>query len=345
MEGIDCPNDAGLDKIHLMSTTNSAVAIIGAGIAGLTAGRELQARGLSVTLFDKGRSRGGRISTRRVEPSLRFDHGAQYFTARDERFARRVREWLGQGVVAEWTGRIVRLEAGQISDTSPLPRYVGVPGMSAIATSLARDLAIQSNTTISQVSCDSSGWRLRDSAGIFHGSFDSLILAVPAPQAAILLADHPFAEVCRRIPMEPCWAVMVTFADRLRVPFDGAFVHGSPLGWIARNSSKPGRQPEPDHWVLHATPEWSAANLEAASELIVRELLNAFAEAIGSPLPATTLTLAHRWRYARGADPDERRAFLHDPESHLTITGDWLHGGRVEGAFLAGWEAAAIGSP
>jgi predicted NAD/FAD-dependent oxidoreductase len=323
-----------------MQTPAHSLAIIGAGIAGLTAARLLHDRGLSLTVFDKGRSPGGRISTRRAESEIRFDHGAQYFTARDERFARHVREWITQGSAAEWTGRIVRLEAGEVTETSPLPRYVGVPGMSALATSLARDLTIRANTTISQLNHDASGWQLHDLAGGSHGPFHSLILAIPAPQAAVLLADHPLGEVCRGVPMEPCWAVMVAFTDRLPVPFDGAFVHGSPLGWIARNSSKPGRLSEPDHWVLHATPEWSAANLEASPERIIPQLLDAFAETIGSSLPTMTLATAHRWRYARGADPDERRACLHDPETRLTVTGDWLHGGRVEGAFLAGWEAA-----
>ena len=277
-----------------------------------------------------------------MESEIRFDHGTQYFTSRDERFARQVREWIAQEVVAEWTGRIVRLEAAEITDTSPQPRYVGVPGMSAITTSLSRDLTIRSNTTISRLKHDSSGWLLHDAAGQTHGPFDSLMLAIPAPQAAVLLTEHPLAEVCRRISMEPCWAVMVAFADRLSVPFDGAFVHGSPLGWIARNSSKPGRPAEPDAWVLHATPEWSRRHVEESQETVIGPLMSAFTEAIGSPLPTPTFTMAHRWRYARGADPDEHRAMLHDPETRLTLLGDWLHGGRVEGAFLSGWEAFGV---
>ena len=43
-------------------------------------------QGWAVTVFDKGRGPGGRLATRRAD-DLRFDHGAQYFTARDPRFA------------------------------------------------------------------------------------------------------------------------------------------------------------------------------------------------------------------------------------------------------------------
>ncbi|MHC4933632.1 MAG: FAD-dependent oxidoreductase, partial [Planctomycetota bacterium] len=87
------------------------IAVIGAGTAGLTAARQLVARGHAVTVYDKSRGTGGRMSTRRVSPWI-FDHGAQYFTAREPEFQRAVRKWLEQGVVLEWSGRLVELRAG-----------------------------------------------------------------------------------------------------------------------------------------------------------------------------------------------------------------------------------------
>ena len=50
---------------------------------------------------------------------------------------------------------------------------------------------------------------------------------------------------------------MLAFKQSLGLEFGGAFVHGSPLSWIARNSSKPGRDVEPETWVLHASSEWT----------------------------------------------------------------------------------------
>ena len=43
------------------------IAVIGAGIAGLACAEALAAKGSDVTLFDKGRRAGGRMSTRLVE--------------------------------------------------------------------------------------------------------------------------------------------------------------------------------------------------------------------------------------------------------------------------------------
>src|SRR3982751_5969019 len=62
------------------------IAIIGTGIAGLSAAQALQAAGHSVHLFDKSRGSGGRMSSKRSDAGA-LDMGAQYFTARDRRFA------------------------------------------------------------------------------------------------------------------------------------------------------------------------------------------------------------------------------------------------------------------
>jgi len=322
-----------------MQSNYPTLAIIGAGIAGLTAARKCHDRGLSVTVFDKGRSPGGRISSRYTDLNLRFDHGAQYFTVTDQRFEQQVGKWIEQGWGAEWTGRIVQLDAGEITDTPQQKRFVGVPTMSAIATGLARELTVLCKTTINRITHASPGWMLQDDAGVIHGPFDSLILAIPALQAASLLANHPLGEDCKKFSMEPCWTVMVAFEDRLPVSYDGAFVEHSPLGWIARNSSKPGRNNELDHWVLQATPKWSEQNLEANPDQVIQDLLEAFAGSTGRKIPKTNLAIAHRWRYARGTATDRQRCFLQLPETRLTVIGDWLFDGRIEGAFLSGWEA------
>jgi len=290
-------------------------------------------------LYDKARGVGGRTSTRRVEPDFAFDHGAQYFTARDPHFGQFVEACLELGVVAEWGGRVVKLNGGVATDTTPQPRYVGVPGMSAVAAQLAAALVVQWETPIAHSSFIPAGWQLFDESGGGYGAFGFLVVALPAPQAAELLAPHPLAIEARGVPMVPCWAVLSAFVDRLDVPWDGAFVHDSPLSWVARNSSKPGRPRSPDCWVLHASPEWSAVYLKESADAVGPQLLMAFEAAVGRGLPKAAHQTAHRWRYSLGTDP-EGRGVLFDAESGLAVCGDWLSGGRVEEAFLSGNAAA-----
>jgi hypothetical protein len=61
------------------------IAVVGAGIAGIACARTLAQAGHQVTVFEKSRGAGGRMSTRDTEFGS-FDHGTQYFTVRDARF-------------------------------------------------------------------------------------------------------------------------------------------------------------------------------------------------------------------------------------------------------------------
>lgn len=316
------------------------IAVVGAGMAGLFCARTLQDHGLSVMVFDKGRGVGGRLSTRRYGNEVTFDHGAQYFTVRDDRFRRYVDSWVEVGLVAQWQGRIVSLAKGIVlEEKSNTPRFVGVPGMNAIGKHLANGLSVRLESTIAAITKNAQGWQLRDVDDHDLGVFDRVIVSAPPEQTATLTKEiaslsRPVAEVT----MKPCWAVMAVYDQQLSLPFDGAFVQDSPLSWIARNSNKPGRDDQFDCWVWHASAEWSEDHLEDQADTVSQELLRAIQEATGINERPSEL-IAHRWRYAIPPEP-LHKGHLADETGTLIACGDWCSGARVEGAFLSGMSAA-----
>jgi hypothetical protein len=316
------------------------VVVVGAGLSGLACARALADHGHRVRVIEKSRGPGGRTATRR-EGTWRFDHGAQYFTVRDPRFRRWVQSWLDDGLVAPWTGRVVALERGAVGPESDrTERYVGVPGMNALCRHLAEDLDVTWRTRVSRVERDGDRWRLTDDDGADLAVADAVVVSAPPAQTAEMLADAApaLADRARSVDMAPCWAAMAVFDRPLDLPFDGAFVRNSPLSWVARDASKPGR---PDHeaWVLHAGPDWSQAHLELEREDAAAQLLEAFRDAVGR-LDADALHLAaHRWRYALPREPLADPC-LFDRGLRMAACGDWCGGPRVEGAFLSGCAAA-----
>ncbi|REJ84950.1 MAG: FAD-dependent oxidoreductase [Acidobacteria bacterium] len=347
-------------------------AVVGAGLAGVTAARTLADHGLDVVVFEKSRGPGGRMA-RRSYGAHQFDFGAQYFTVRDPRTRERLPRWIRDGVVAEWPLRLasLRLDGQRPQGLSGLellqpsePRFVATPGMTALCKHVANGLELRRRRRVVGLDRTDAGWMVISEATTngehstdemrVDGPFQHLVLALPAEQAAQLLDLAPdlrshAAAVCH----QPCWAVMLGVAEPLDLPFDGAFVDAGPLRWVARDSSKPGR-PSAESWVLHAGPEWSSAHFDDDPADVCRALIETFEHVAGRSTgdpgrfrdkDATELAAgrppvaAHRWRYSMADDPLDGGS-LWDEQLRLGLCGDWCAGSRVEGAFLSGLSIA-----
>ena len=225
-------------------------AIIGAGLAGLTAARTLQQAGHRVTVFEKSRGVGGRMSTRQTEFGS-FDHGAQYFTVRDERF-RRMMQWalaVAPDIARPWAANAVRVldaQGNKLESALPKtePHWVAQPGMNALAGLLAAPLResgeLHLSVQVSHLAQDAKKrWHLSShnpndvrEPEKQHGPFDAVVLAIPNPQAlalleasqrrAMLLKDERSSEVLRgleadfsskiaAVTVAPCWTLMLAF--------------------------------------------------------------------------------------------------------------------------------------
>ncbi len=314
------------------------VAVIGAGIAGLAAARTLSDRGFTVQLLERAPGVGGRSARRRADGHC-FDHGAQYFTARDPRFVRYVRSWVETGLVAPWEGRIVALKPGEAARAvTPLDRYVGVPGMNAMAHHLAMDLDLTAGSPVTALAREADAWLLRTANTGSVGPFDAVVVAMPPAQMARITAPVELLAASHRVDLEPCWCAMAAFGRRLPVDFDGAFVEHSVLRWIARDSSKPGR-PGGERWVLHAGGSWSAARLAVKPDEVAQALLAAFFDVLGGSTHEPEYLAGHRWTFARPTGDTGADCVWHANHA-IALAGDWCRGGRVEGAFLSGIAAA-----
>lgn len=315
------------------------IAIVGAGIAGLSCARALQDAGHQVVMFDKSRGPSGRMSTRRTDHG-QWDHGAQYFTTRHPLFQAEVQRWAAAGIVAPWQIQIAVIgDSESHTQEEDLMRYVGTPRMTTPAKWLSESLTLKLEHTVNAIHRDSGSWFI---STVEHGAidtvFDALILAVPAPQATPLLngIDHPFAAETHRVKMVGSWTLLLRYAQKQLIGFDAAFVNRGPLRWVARDSSKPGRSSANDTWVLQATADWSERHIEASPSAVMAELIAAFKD-LGADQPDECI--AHRWRYA-DTQPPLTNQFLWDKPTKLGVCGDWIHGGKIEGAWLSGFNLA-----
>ncbi len=307
-----------------MDSNHSDILIIGAGMAGLTCATALAHAGRDVRVLDKGRGPGGRMAARRAEvagETVSFDHGAQFFTARDPGFQSAVKAWEAKGVVASWPA------AGDEA-------WVGTPGMNAPIRSMAQALNVCWNIQVDGIKRHENQWFVSSSEGSF--SAKSLLIAVPAEQAHALLNDASpqLAHIPAEVQSAPCWAVMAAFETRLPVDSDALSNPDAAISWAARNSAKPGRSGE-ECWVLHASPARSREVLDLPKEEVAALLLKDFFQQTGIAPVAATHLAAHRWLYAMPSTTAGDAAHF-DGSARIGLAGDYCHSPRVEGAWISG---------
>ena len=320
------------------------IIIIGAGMAGLMAGRVFTAAGKNVLILDKGRRIGGRMSSRR-DAGLLFNHGAQFVTAHSPIFKDMCTEAAAKGIVGLWpaTGRDMA--------------FSGQPSMRDIASFIGADLNVQQEVEIEQIV------RLEKGGFALHAKLSSenepapyhcqhLLVTAPAPQTAQLLQSlsPPLSKIAAAVHYAPSWTVM---AELQEIPDKLApiLIDKGIIGWASCEASRPGASPS-GALTIQASAAYSEEFLEAPAEKVTADLLADFAHQQHITAPNWGYQRAHRWRYAKVIKPAGADApFMESQTASLLATaGDWhpvaasptrpASGARAEEAVLSGHRAA-----
>ncbi len=325
-----------------MSKNQRFCVVVGAGISGLLAAKTLNEKGWTVTVLDKSRGVGGRMATRRVGRG-NFDHGAQFFTVRGERFAGLVEDWLGAGVAAEWTRGFADSEGRPNEDG--YPRYRGAEGMTSIPKYISRGLDVRTGERVVRVDDKEDGWEIVCESGS-RVAGNALVLTAPVPQALDLASSGSYSlpDGARRhleaLSYDPCLALMVLLDDSTGVPEPGGMqIKGEPLDWISDNRRK--GISEAPAVTVHAGPEWSRSHFEDDEMEITESMISRAGDHLGTDLaPAVVETSLARWRYSWVTNPHPDPCLVASDDPLLLFCGDAFGQPKVEGAALSGLAAA-----
>lgn len=312
--------------------------IIGAGVCGLACASQLPPQ--HTRIVEKSRGPGGRLSSKRLDGG-RADIGAQFMTARSDAFLHVLQQAERSGAVARWAPRMGRMTNGElIASPDTQARFVGTPYMNAFGRYLADGLMIDSGVRVETVVAKDDGYQLTTTTG---DQFTAKVVVCTAPvnQMEGMLQAFDVSMIVERFTMEPTWTVVLESESIMMSsdgsPLDACFGGDDPvIDFVSFERSRPGRNNR--FVVIHSTPDFARQHLEIEPEEAAALLMPHLQTGLGIE---GEVILSHRWRFARPTDATvvaQKGAYQVD--TGLWIAGDYLSGGRVEGAYLAGLEVA-----
>jgi len=308
------------------------VAIVGAGITGLVAGRRLADAGADVVVVDKGRSPGGRLATRRIGDAT-LDHGAQFFTVRSPAFRRQVDDWVERDLVSIWAHGF-RADDGH-------PRYVANGGMNSLAKDLAVGLEVRCSTMAfairPQPGGDTPRWQVVIDDGTVYEA-DAVVVTTPLPQAFALLADSglDLDDTLMRTDYDRTIALLATLDGPPAIPDPGGLQGPTPdVSFVADNVAK-GVSTIPAI-TAHASATWSERHWDDDLDDLGPALVALVRPWLGEA--KVVEFQVKKWRFAtpRNLWPDP--CWVADGGG-VVLAGDAFDGPRVEAAHNSGLAAA-----
>jgi predicted NAD/FAD-dependent oxidoreductase len=327
------------------------VVVVGAGLSGIAAAGVLRSAGWAVRLVEKSPGFGGRLATRRVDGD-RYDHGAAFLTVRDPAFRRAVDPLVTGGLLRPWADRLHRWEGGRL--VSPtlagdgVRRLASPEGMAAVASALLREAGLEESVeracVVRGLGAGPGGWTVAVERDGTTGRLeaDAVVVAVPAPQAALLARTAGEAmpagviAVLEQVTYDPCLALMATY-EAPAPTWRAVAADDGPLSWVGCESSK-----RPSSRVLltvHAASETSRAMWDASDEEVSRTMRDALAAMLGEAWRTPLGWQLKRWRYARPVRLSPARCVVSESPP-VVFCGDWAVAPRAEGAWLSGLAAA-----
>jgi len=288
------------------------IVVVGAGLAGLACARALVDAGHDVLVRERGRSVGGRFTSRSLD-GRPVDLGAAYFTVSDPAFAAVVADWQRASLARPWTKTFhVYDQSSATLATGPL-RWAAPKGLRSLAEHLAAGLPVRLEAPVVRVTADPA---------VDGEPVEAVALCLPGPQAERLLPG-----VFRSQAWDPVLSAVLRYPDRTWPDFHGAFVNDHPaLTTICDDGDRRGdRAPV---LVAHSTDGFARAHPDDPGA--------AMAEAVGRVLgirdrPSTSHV--HRWELAKPVEP---RSEPFELAGRVGLAGDIFGTPRAQTAWLSG---------
>ena len=328
------------------------IAVIGAGVAGLTAGRVLAESGHEIVVFEKSGGYGGRLATPYAgnKNATKVDHGLPYLEVSSSKIEPLINELVEIGILKPWKGPFIHLnedgEQTQVKLTKK--RYIAPNGINQVGKRLARMVDVRTETKVSGVThigedrTKKRSWMLNFPTGIAE-NFDAVIIATPSKQAyAILNTTIDEIQTLKlvskidSVEYESTFSLMVGYGSAEIPEWAMMNCDNHVIDFITNEASK--REGDSEcSFVIHTTAEFADKHRDSNPEEVEEIILDELTGILGGWSALPEWKQLHFWRYSKAINPLPYPFMEVDGhDAPIALVGSYMNGDSVESAYLSG---------
>lgn len=340
---------------NLSLDPHEGVLVVGAGVAGLACARDLDHRGIPVTVLERGRGVGGRCATRRVDGQP-VDHGIAFLHGSDPAFLDALHSVQGATPLPGWPARVEGTGTPCQPDAfAPGERRLAyAEGVTAFPKAMASGVDVRLLAMVTGLFPEGPLWRL-ELAGGGTARARTVVLALATEEALGLVDGLPPGDMelegarhlLRMVAASvPCLTVLAGYPlDAPSPTWDMAFPESSTIVKDVVHDSAKRIHPAWTVLVIQAAARWSRQHASEPAESWAAALLAETSRLYGEWAAHPAWTQSHYWQYARTEPGNELAGPVVIPGTEgrtLGIAGEvFAEGGGIQAAWLSGRRLAA----
>ena len=344
----------------MQNRDNRRLAIIGAGVSGLSAAWHLKDSDWEVVTFEKSRGLSGRAATRTMN-DVRVDHGASYFKIDSPILEDLILKELptdglfqihGDVFLFDQQSKIIPGDPNLNKETKWNYRN-GISDLGKQLAACSGSKIIRETRVASLEECSGS-WDLINNDGLSLGVFDAVLFTPPAPQIIDLISDsdvqefslNELNEFLAESKFNSQFSIVMGFENRIERPKDCCAMLNEDrkhaVSWLGFEDSKSGRVGSGASVIVaQMSPEWTTSHYDSCNDVLFKESVLEVSKIINFPDAGPAWIDKQRWRYAHprvALDIEEVENCA--PEGWFFSGDSFVGRGRVSESMMTGIEAA-----
>ena len=288
------------------------IAIIGAGFSGCNLYNNLKEKYEDITIFEKSRGVGGRLSSKYIEDKF-IDHGTSSLIP--------ITDDLKFFCLDLAKNNVLKAKYDE---------FIPKNGINSICKFLIDKKDLLVNTKIIKAQNSNNKWFLEDENHKIYENFDLLFITIPAPQILEMQIELPtqFKEKISNIKYDSIFSLILYSNENIKLNENKIYENVDVSNII--NNSKKYLYKDFTSYVIHSTKEFANCLNHKNKDEIYELFLENFEEELQDELKNFT-TIAHFWKYANAKNSLDMPYFL-NKEKNLGICGDYFNHNNIEAA-------------